>query len=1122
MNFELLTSKKNKPMLKDLNDYMYWNFGISRGRRTYWRCIHYRVGWDGTENTKCPGEICQHLSLLKDFLKEFAVERGYDEVNPSLWIGACAKDIPTQSNSFDCGAFVCKFADCLYRQDQMKFSQKDMSVGKINQSLGTKCIRHYSNWHNMRFKPISCLERWRNLNQIFECCPCSKARMSSSSRSCASSSLKTIPADVKVFDRKTKQMQRDRSAMKEDFDVFRYVRDEFGARVADRVYDLTGYNAVCLDLGCGAGHIGPHLAKDNIGLLMQCDMSQKMVERSLGAPADELPTLRVIADEELVPFRPSSVDLIFSSLSAHWINDLPGWFQRCLNVLQPDGCLIGAVLAGETLHELRVSLQLAEMERLGGMGAHISPYVESHDISSLMNRAGFKLITVDVDEIEVGYPNMFALMCDLQGMAESSANMRRSAKLSREVLVAADSIYKSLYAKDDRYSATFQVINFIGWKPGPTMPKPAKRGSQTVSFKDLSKLVEFGPDGTRWGTYAKLINSIIANESCLKEAIWNAGIQDNRVLKRQSDDIRLLLCSDEEFWPALKQISKVITPLAEAIRKIEGNEVNSRSAYKTIKDAFAEAKRGVNESEFEFGNDMMESLQSRSFIPHLSTHTSNQLVKHSLFTKFCPLSVFLLSERMASNGSTPSKVHTPLVPVDRWNYSGDNLLRDPVASVDSEVHEIMKNEKKRQRRGLQLIASENFTSKAVYDALSSSMSNKYSEGYPGARYYGGNEFIDQMERLCQERALKVFGLDPEKWGVNVQSLSGSPANFAVFTAIVEPHGRIMGLDLPDGGHLTHGFYTATRRVSATSIFFESMPYKIDPETGLIDYQQLEQNAMLFRPKIIVAGISCYMRWLDYPKFRAIADKCGAYVMADMAHIAGLVAAGVGPSPFEYADIVTTTTHKTLRGPRGALIFYRKGVRSVNTKGESIMYDLGSKIDSAVFPGLQAVALKQCLTNQFVEYGHQVVKNAQALAQGLLQKGYCLTSGGTDNHLLLVDLRPNGLDGSRIETVLDMAQIVCNKNTCPGDKSAFRPGGVRLGAAGLTSRGFKENDFVKVADYIHQAIEIYRKHESKCGKTVKEFKEFCEKDEAFRGDLKKLADEIDHFAAQFDLPGNEEF
>ncbi|KAE9554453.1 hypothetical protein FO519_002327 [Halicephalobus sp. NKZ332] len=480
---------------------------------------------------------------------------------------------------------------------------------------------------------------------------------------------------------------------------------------------------------------------------------------------------------------------------------------------------------------------------------------------------------------------------------------------------------------------------------------------------------------------------------------------------------------------------------------------------------------------------------------------------------------------MASN-----QVHTSLVPVERTKYNGANMLRDSIDVVDPEALEIVKQEKKRQRRGLELIASENFTSKAVLDALGTAMSNKYSEGYPGARYYGGNEYIDKMERLCQERALKVFGLDPEKWGVNVQSLSGSPANLAVYTALIEPGARIMGLDLPDGGHLTHGFFTPAKKVSASSLFFNSMPYKVDPVSGLIDYDKLEANALLFRPKVIVAGVSCYSRHLDYARFRKIADKVGAYLMADMAHISGLVAAGLIPSPFEFADVVTTTTHKSLRGPRGALIFYRKGVRSTNAKGENVLYDIGPKIDGAVFPGLQggphnhtitaiAVALKQCLTEEFVDYSRQVLKNSAALANRLVELGYTLATGGTDNHLCLVDLRPKGLEGSRIETVLDMAHIACNKNTCPGDQSAFRPGGIRLGAPALTSRGFVEKDFVQVANFINEAIEIYSKHKNEAGKTIKEFKEFTENNEAFKKDIAALGEKVEKFTDQFDIPGN---
>lgn len=251
-------------------------------------------------------------------------------------------------------------------------------------------------------------------------------------------------------------------------------------------------------------------------------------------------------------------------------------------------------------------------------------------------------------------------------------------------------------------------------------------------------------------------------------------------------------------------------------------------------------------------------------------------------------------------------------------------LSNPLKVEDPELYALIREEKERQKRGLEMIASENFTTTAVLECLGSCLHNKYSEGQPGARYYGGNEVIDKIELLAHERARKAFKLDPSQWGVNVQAYSGSPANFAVYTALVGPHGRIMGLDLPDGGHLTHGFYTAKKKISATSIFFESLPYKVDPETGLIDYEALAKNAILFKPKMIVAGVSCYARNLDYAKFRKIADDCGALLMADMAHVAGLVAAGLVPSPFDYCDVVTSTVHKTLRGPRAGIIFFRKG------------------------------------------------------------------------------------------------------------------------------------------------------------------------------------------------------
>ncbi|KAL9351176.1 hypothetical protein Peur_053856 [Populus x canadensis] len=468
---------------------------------------------------------------------------------------------------------------------------------------------------------------------------------------------------------------------------------------------------------------------------------------------------------------------------------------------------------------------------------------------------------------------------------------------------------------------------------------------------------------------------------------------------------------------------------------------------------------------------------------------------------------------------------------EKPGVSWPKQLNAPLEAVDPQVADIIELEKARQWKGLELIPSENFTSVSVMQAVGSVMTNKYSEGYPGARYYGGNEYIDMAESLCQKRALEAFRLDPAKWGVNVQSLSGSPANFQVYTALLKPHERIMALDLPHGGHLSHGYQTDTKKISAVSIFFETMPYRLNESTGYIDYDQLEKSATLFRPKLIVAGASAYARLYDYARIRKVCDKQKAILLADMAHISGLVAADVIPSPFEYADIVTTTTHKSLRGPRGAMIFFRKGLKEVNKQGKEVFYDYEDKINQAVFPGLQggphnhtiaglAVALKQATTVEYKAYQEQVLSNCAKFAQSLVEKGYELVSGGTENHLVLVNLKNKGIDGSRVEKVLESVHIAANKNTVPGDVSAMVPGGIRMGTPALTSRGFVEEDFAKVADFFDAAVKLAVKIKAETKGT--KLKDFLATQSAphFQSEISKLRRDVEEYAKQFPTIGFE--
>ena len=386
---------------------------------------------------------------------------------------------------------------------------------------------------------------------------------------------------------------------------------------------------------------------------------------------------------------------------------------------------------------------------------------------------------------------------------------------------------------------------------------------------------------------------------------------------------------------------------------------------------------------------------------------------------------------------------------------------------DTQIKKLIDAEKKRQKSVINLIASENYVSKDVLEALGSELTNKYAEGYPGKRYYGGQVYVDQIEELAQARALKLFGLSSKKWHVNVQPLSGSPANLAVYVGLVPKEGKIMGMSLDHGGHLTHG-----HKVSATGKFWQQVPFGVDSVTEVINYEEINKIAQQEKPQIIVAGFTAYPRKVDFKKFREIADSVGALLMVDMSHFGGLVAGKVYSSPFLYADIVTTTVHKTLRGPRAAMIFSKIDER-----------ELYKKIDRAVFPGLQggphlnqiaavAVALKEADTPTFKKYAQQVVKNAATLAKELKRLGWKIISGGTDTHLILMDtwMGGVGISGKEAGDKLEQAGIIVNKNSIPGEtRSPMDPSGIRLGTAAETTRGKKEKDMIKIAQKIDSIL-----------------------------------------------------
>jgi glycine hydroxymethyltransferase len=430
---------------------------------------------------------------------------------------------------------------------------------------------------------------------------------------------------------------------------------------------------------------------------------------------------------------------------------------------------------------------------------------------------------------------------------------------------------------------------------------------------------------------------------------------------------------------------------------------------------------------------------------------------------------------------------------------------------------LLEREKSRQWRSLELIASENFTSQSVLEFLGSTLANTGSDGLDPVGSKSGSDFSDQIEKLCQKRALNVFGLNDKEWGVNVQPYSGSFANFAVYTALLPPHSRIMGLDLPSGGHMSHGYYTYSRKegfrkpISSTSKYFETFPYSVNSESGLIDFDGLQRDAGIFKPALLITGGSAYPRDWDYRRFREIADTSGSLLMMDMSHISGLIATGEQNNPFDLCDIVTTTTNNTLRGPKSGMIFYRK--------------EFEAKINMAVYPGLQdtsnenvvaavATQLKEVQTPRFKLYCQQIKKNATALVDKLKSYGYIMATDGTDNHLILWDLRTQNISGTMFEKVCDAVSISLSTSSISGDDSSINCSGVRIGTPALTSRKFIESDFEQIGEFLHEALQIaIQIQETTTGQSRKELAMMLENDTA----IKELASQVQTFAVGFPMP-----